>query len=72
MIISEEGNKKMMKFKENNSAMMDGNRIGNGTGCTANVVLMTKQKYIVANAGDSRSALYCQGQTITLSEDHKP
>lgn len=47
-------------------------RVSNGTGCTANVVLITQDKYIVANAGDSRSSLCRKGTTIDLSTDHKP
>ena len=48
-------------------------KIANGTGCTANVVLITPEKYIIANAGDSRSVL-CRssGKAEPLSEDHKP
>jgi len=46
--------------------------IGNGTGCTANVLLITKDKYYVANAGDSRSALCSNGKTVQMSFDHKP
>lgn len=47
-------------------------RIANGTGCTANVVLITPEKYIIANAGDSRSALCRNSNCIEFSEDHKP
>jgi serine/threonine protein phosphatase PrpC len=35
-------------------------------------VLITKDHYIIANAGDSRSALCREGKAINLSEDHKP
>lgn len=41
-------------------------------GCTANVLLITKDQYYVANAGDSRSVLCRAGKAIALSEDHKP
>lgn len=41
-------------------------------GCTANVLLITPDKYIVANAGDSRSVLCRNNSAIALSEDHKP
>ena len=42
-------------------------------GCTANVVLLTKDKYYVANAGDARAILYTKDeQVIALSTDHKP
>ena len=42
-------------------------KIGNGTGCTANVLLITKDKYYVANAGDSRSVLCRSGKALPLS-----
>lgn len=42
-------------------------------GCTANVVLLTKDKYYIANAGDARAILYTKdGQVVPLSSDHKP
>lgn len=47
-------------------------RIANGTGCTANVILVTPDKFYVANAGDSRSALMRGNTCIALSQDHKP
>ncbi len=43
-----------------------------GTGCTANVVLITPNKIFTANAGDSRSILSRKGTAIPLSFDHKP
>jgi len=46
--------------------------IAKGTGCTANVVLITPEKFYIANAGDSRSALSRSGKVIPLSIDHKP
>lgn len=46
--------------------------ISKNTGCTANVVLITPTKYIVANAGDSRSVLCRNGKAVDLSFDHKP
>lgn len=46
--------------------------ISKTTGCTANVVLITPNNYIVANAGDSRSSLCRAGKAIDLSTDHKP
>jgi protein phosphatase 2C family protein 2/3 len=47
-------------------------KISNGTGCTANVLLITPDKFIVANAGDSRSSLCKKGKALDLSKDHKP
>lgn len=42
-------------------------KIANGTGCTANVILVTPDKFYVANAGDSRSALMRGNTCIALS-----
>lgn len=42
-------------------------KVSGGTGCTANVVLITPDKYIVANAGDSRSSLCRKGKAYDLS-----
>ena len=42
------------------------------TGCTACVVLLTKDSIICANSGDSRCVLNRNGQAIEMSEDHKP
>ena len=42
-------------------------------GCTACVVLITKDTIYCANAGDSRSCLATKkGKVIELSHDHKP
>jgi protein phosphatase 2C family protein 2/3 len=41
-------------------------------GCTAVVALVTSDKIIVANAGDSRCVLSRNGRAIPLSRDHKP
>lgn len=42
-------------------------------GCTANVVLITKDRIFCANAGDSRAILAQTGnRAVALSEDHKP
>jgi serine/threonine protein phosphatase PrpC len=42
-------------------------------GCTANVVLFTKDKYYIANAGDARSVLFTKkDEVLALSTDHKP
>ena len=46
--------------------------IGDGVGCTANVILITPNHFYIANAGDSRSVLCRAGKAIPLSEDHKP
>ena len=73
-ILSEEGTKKLkaIRSKTGESDNTYDDRIANGTGCTANVLLITPDKFYVANAGDSRSVLCRSGKCIDLSEDHKP
>jgi protein phosphatase 2C family protein 2/3 len=46
--------------------------IADGIGCTACVAIITKDKIIVANSGDSRAVLSEGGVAKELSEDHKP
>lgn len=41
-------------------------------GCTANVALVVKDEFIVANVGDTRCLLSSKGKVIEMSEDHKP
>lgn len=42
-------------------------------GCTANVLLIVKNTYYVANAGDARAIIYNKsGNYTALSHDHKP
>ena len=44
-----------------------------GAGCTSCVVLVTKDKIICANSGDSRAVIGLKnGKLIELSYDHKP
>jgi len=45
---------------------------GGGSGCTAIVALVRKNKLYVANVGDSRCVLSRDGVAIEMSEDHKP
>ncbi len=47
-------------------------KIGYRAGTTLVVVLLTRDKYYVANAGDSRAILSRNHQAVTLSNDHKP
>lgn len=44
----------------------------NSQGATACVTLVSKDRIIVANAGDSRAVLCRGGRAVALSEDHKP
>ncbi len=41
-------------------------------GCTANVVLITRDRVYCANSGDSRAVMCEDGNTVELSHDHKP
>ena len=57
------------------SAMPDeGSSIAQYVGCTATVILITKNDIYCANAGDSRTVLGRSSGTMCceLSEDHKP
>ena len=52
----------------------EGSSIAQYVGCTATLVLVTKDDIICANAGDSRTVLGRSSgkQCEELSEDHKP
>ena len=74
-IESPDGAKQLKAIRNKSGGSGDGygdDTISNGTGCTANVILITQTTYYCANAGDSRSALFRNGTTIPLSQDHKP
>lgn len=45
---------------------------GKDSGCTAVVAVIRGQTLFVANAGDSRCVVSCNGTAIEMSEDHKP
>ena len=41
-------------------------------GTTANILLVTKNKILCANVGDSRAVVNKDGKAVPLSWDHKP
>lgn len=49
-----------------------GEKVGYRAGTTAVVLLITKNRYYVANIGDSRAVLSRANTAIPLSFDHKP
>ena len=50
----------------------EGEKISFRAGTTAVVMIMTPEKFIVANIGDSRAILGRSGKAVVLSNDHKP
>lgn len=73
MIESKEGEQELKLIrKKYDAASFNDSIISLGTGCTACVVLITPNKIITANAGDSRAVLCRKGRAIPLSFDHKP
>lgn len=49
-----------------------GTSIIDESGCTANIVLITKEYIYCANIGDSRSVGIKNGRAVIMSFDHKP
>jgi serine/threonine protein phosphatase PrpC len=70
---TEDGEKELRQLTIDNGMQpfTDG-KVADSVGCTANVVMIIGNKIVVANAGDSRSALSRNGKVIALSRDHKP
>ena len=54
------------------TASQGGEKIGYRAGTTAVVLLITKNRYFVANIGDSRAVLSRANTPVPLSFDHKP
>ncbi|XP_011873860.1 PREDICTED: probable protein phosphatase CG10417 [Vollenhovia emeryi] len=52
--------------------MVNNEKPGSDSGCTAVVAILKENELYVANAGDSRCVLCRDGQAIELSLDHKP
>ena len=80
MLINDEGFEKMKEIvneiKRPDEPSKDDKEIRGipfGAGCTSCVVLITKDKIICANSGDSRAVIGLKnGKLIELSYDHKP
>ena len=80
MLINDEGFEKMkeivLELKRPEEAMLDDKDIRAipfGAGCISCVVLITQDKIICANSGDSRAVIGLKnGDLIELSYDHKP
>ncbi len=68
LISSTEGEEQLnLKRKNYDGQNGNNNKISNSCGCTANVVLITPNKIITANAGDSRAVLSRKGNMHQLS-----
>jgi len=81
LLLTEEGNNKLKEIQQKCgtpdpfSQITEGQSIASFTGCTATVVLISKDHIYCANAGDSRTVLgRSKGQKMCepLSDDHKP
>jgi len=78
-LTKDEATQLMMKMTvlrrlENQSKIADRSGVGAAAnvGCTAVCILLTKDKVVCANAGDSRAVMCRRGQPVELSHDHKP
>lgn len=73
-IASEKGEKELQALNKalDGKKISPDDKVGYRAGTTLLVLLLTKDKYIVANAGDSRAVLSRNNQAVTLSNDHKP
>ena len=54
----------MLTIQNGMQPFSDNSKVADSVGCTANVVMLAGNKLIVANAGDSRSALSRNGTTV--------
>ncbi|XP_036149694.1 probable protein phosphatase CG10417 isoform X2 [Monomorium pharaonis] len=57
---------------DDDALMVNTEKPGSDSGCTAVVAILKDNELYVANAGDSRCVLCRDGQAIELSLDHKP
>lgn len=67
LISSKSGEEQLSLIRKSFDGSNSTNKISNNCGCTANVVLITPNKIITANAGDSRSVLSRKGNAHQLS-----
>ena len=74
LICSEKGEQQLRELNKSlGGKRLDADdKVGYRAGTTCLVMLLTKDKYYVANAGDSRAVLSKNHKAITLSNDHKP
>lgn len=73
MLDSPEGEKELRQITlDNGMQPFSEGKVADSVGCTANVVLIAGNRIVVANTGDSRSAISRSGKVIELSKDHKP
>ena len=74
MLLTIEGKKELLLYCNNiySHHTMTINDVGLFCGCTCCAILITKDRIIVSNIGDSRAVL-CRGKLgIPITEDHKP
>jgi serine/threonine protein phosphatase PrpC len=75
-LFSDKGINDLKKYKSGEDKGVFGrpqaDNIAVHTGCTATCAIITPDKVICANSGDSRTVLSKKGTAIELSQDHKP
>ena len=74
LICSQRGEEQLRSLNKSLSGkpLSPDDKIGYRAGTTCIIMLITKDKYIVGNIGDSRAVLSRNHQAVALSEDHKP
>jgi protein phosphatase 2C len=74
LICSQRGEEQLKNLNKslNGRPLEASEKIGYRAGTTCLALLLTKDKYIVANVGDSRAVLSRNHKAVPLSTDHKP
>lgn len=72
LLISNRGEEDLTVISQRLGVNHKQDKISYRAGTTAIVLLVTKDRYYVANIGDSRAVLSRCGSAIPLSTDHKP